>query len=308
MQTKQAKHILRIFALTAFSMLLSCGAKVETKAEQVSLVQENSDYKVRLHNLQISALSCEILVHVRGVSTSAPYALMGNAVAIGQLKKAKDALALLLPKLQEQTPLQAFLLELLPKSSASGALQEHMPQLKKVVDQVEELLSFQELLLALPDARKRVSIESSELLEAAQATQLLMVRSGRAPIQNIVAMGTVAMLSQRINASALEFHNFVEHISPEAVFLFGRDLNAVKALLDGLLEGDTYLNLKRTQDTKVRERLNAAQKITQSIRDVASKSFLTPLKELVAAHETYADILAEISTIDNALLRQCDKR
>ena len=62
------------------------------------------------------------------------------------------------------------------------------------------------------------------------------------------------MLTQRIGKSANEFLT-IEGVSPEAVFLLGKDLNSFKEIAQGLLDGSAELRLPGTQDPQTRERL-----------------------------------------------------
>ena len=53
------------------------------------------------------------------------------------------------------------------------------------------------------------------------------------------------MLTQRIGKSANEFLT-VEGVSPEAVFLLGKDLNSFREIAEGLLDGNPELRLPGT--------------------------------------------------------------
>jgi twitching motility protein PilJ len=55
-----------------------------------------------------------------------------------------------------------------------------------------------------------------------------------APAAEISAAGQLVMLTQRIGKSANEFLT-MEGVSPEAVFLLGKDLNSFKEIAEGLL-------------------------------------------------------------------------
>ena len=54
------------------------------------------------------------------------------------------------------------------------------------------------------------------------------------------------MLTQRIGKSANEFLT-MEGVSPEAVFLLGKDLNSFKEIGQGLLDGSPELRLAGIQ-------------------------------------------------------------
>ena len=54
------------------------------------------------------------------------------------------------------------------------------------------------------------------------------------------------MLTQRIGKSANEFLT-IEGVSPEAVFLLGKDLNSFREIAKGLLDGNPELRLPGDQ-------------------------------------------------------------
>ena len=64
------------------------------------------------------------------------------------------------------------------------------------------------------------------------------------------------MLTQRIGKSANEFLT-TEGVSPEAVFLLGKDLNSFREITKGLLDGNPQMRLPGTRDPQTRERLTA---------------------------------------------------
>ena len=74
----------------------------------------------------------------------------------------------------------------------------------------------------------------------------------RAPAE-ISASGQLVMLTQRIGKSANEFLT-MEGVSPEAVFLLGKDLNSFKEIAQGLLDGSPELRLSAP---KIRRRVSS---------------------------------------------------
>ena len=113
-----------------------------------------------------------------------------------------------------------------------------------------------------------------------------------APAPEISAAGQLVMLTQRIGKSANEFLT-MEGVSPEAVFLLGKDLNTFKEIADALLNGSDELRLKATSDTQIRERLEALLKMYDQTRTEAA-AILGNLQGLVSAREAQASIIAAI--------------
>ncbi len=79
----------------------------------------------------------------------------------------------------------------------------------------------------------------------------------------ISAAGQLVMLTQRIGKSANEFLT-IEGVSPEAVFLLGKDLNSFKEIAQGLLDGSPEQRLPGSEDPQTRERLEALMKTVRT--------------------------------------------
>jgi twitching motility protein PilJ len=98
-------------------------------------------------------------------------------------------------------------------------------------------------------------------------------------------------LTQRIGKSANEFQT-MEGVSPEAVFLLGKDLNSFKEIAQGLLDGSPELRLAATKDAQTREQLEALVKLYEQTRTQAS-AILGNLQGLVSAREAQSAIIAD---------------
>jgi twitching motility protein PilJ len=68
------------------------------------------------------------------------------------------------------------------------------------------------------------------------------------------------MLTQRIGKSSNEFLT-MDGVSPEAVFLLGKDLNSFKEIAKGLLDGSPNCDLPGSSDPQTREQLTALIKL-----------------------------------------------
>ncbi|MCF8210441.1 MAG: type IV pili methyl-accepting chemotaxis transducer N-terminal domain-containing protein, partial [Rhodoferax sp.] len=112
-----------------------------------------------------------------------------------------------------------------------------------------------------------------------------------APALEIATAGQLAMLTQRIGKSANEFLT-AEGVSPEAVFLLGKDLNSFKELSAGLLDGSVELKLGAAREAPLREQLVALMQLHEQTREQAG-AILGNLQVLVAAREAQAAIVAD---------------
>jgi twitching motility protein PilJ len=99
------------------------------------------------------------------------------------------------------------------------------------------------------------------------------------------------MLTQRIGKSSNEFLT-AEGVSPEAVFLLGKDLNSFKEIAQGLLDGSPELRLSATKDAQTREQLTSLIKLYEQTRAQAG-AILGNLQGLVQAREAQVTIIAD---------------
>jgi twitching motility protein PilJ len=107
------------------------------------------------------------------------------------------------------------------------------------------------------------------------------------------------MLTQRIGKSANEFLT-MEGVSPEAVFLLGKDLNSFREIAQGLADGNPELRLPGTKDPQTKERLVALLKQYEETRTQAG-AILGNLQGLVSAREAQASIIADSEPLRKGL-------
>ena len=95
-------------------------------------------------------------------------------------------------------------------------------------------------------ALRAINRQSSDLLEIAETVSSLKLQQDASPAE-LSAVGQLVMLTQRIGKSANEFLT-MEGVSPEAVFLLGKDLNSFREIAQGLPDGNPELRLPGTKD------------------------------------------------------------
>ncbi|WP_066266792.1 methyl-accepting chemotaxis protein [Hydrogenophaga palleronii] len=152
------------------------------------------------------------------------------------------------------------------------------------------VMAQEAILTQVGNALRTVNRQSSDLLEIAETVSSLKLQQN-APAAEISAAGQLVMLTQRIGKSANEFLT-MEGVSPEAVFLLGKDLNTFKEIAEGLLSGSDELRLAPARDAQVRERLDALLKLYEATR-VEAGAILGNLQGLVSAREAQASIIAD---------------
>ena len=169
---------------------------------------------------------------------------------------------------------------------------------KATVQNAKTILEHSDVLTKVGSSLRNVNRQSSDLLEIAEAIAALKLAQN-APASEIAAAGQLVMLTQRIGKSANEFLT-AEGVSPEGVFLLGKDLNSFKENAEGLLNGNEDLRLQAATDPQVRERLDALLKQYEEMRQEAS-AILDNLPGLVSAREANAGILADSEKLRLAL-------
>ncbi|GAB4088185.1 methyl-accepting chemotaxis protein [Hydrogenophaga soli] len=165
-----------------------------------------------------------------------------------------------------------------------------MPQVERAKKSAEIVLKQKDVLTQVGEALRAINRQSSDLLEIAETISSLKLQQN-APAAEISAAGQLVMLTQRIGKSANEFLT-MEGVSPEAVFLLGKDLNSFREIATGLLKGSAELKLNAANDPEVRERLESLIKLYESTRTEAG-AILGNLQGLVTAREAQASIIAD---------------
>lgn len=175
--------------------------------------------------------------------------------------------------------------------------EDFAPELGKVLPLVERadknakaVIAQQKMLTQIGSALRLINRQSSDLLEVAETVSSLKLQQN-APAAEISAVGQLVMLTQRIGKSSNEFLT-AEGVSPEAVFLLGKDLNTFKEISEALLSGSTELRLTATKDPATREQLEALIKMYEETR-VQAGAILGNLQGLVSAREAQGAIIAD---------------
>ncbi len=172
------------------------------------------------------------------------------------------------------------------------------PLMERAEKNAAVVMGQQKILTQVGTALRTINRQSSDLLEIAETVSSLKLQQN-APSAEISAAGQLVMLTQRIGKSANEFLT-VEGVSPEAVFLLGKDLNSFKEIAQGLLDGSAELRLNASRDPQTRERLAALMKLYEQTRTQAG-AILGNLQGLVSAREAQSAILADSEPLRRSL-------
>jgi twitching motility protein PilJ len=233
------------------------------------------------------AATGESMTQSQRLAKSVTQALVGNPQAFVDVKESSEALAKNVRGLKSgdsSIPLQAV------SDNLQGELDKIAPLMERAEKNAGTVSAQKAILTQVGSALRTINRQSSDLLEIAETVSSLKLQQNAAPSE-ISASGQLVMLTQRIGKSANEFLT-MEGVSPEAVFLLGKDLNSFKELAQGLQDGSSELRLSASKDPQTRERLTALMALYEQTR-VQASAILGNLQGLVAAREAQASIVAD---------------
>ena len=233
------------------------------------------------------AATGQALMQSQRLAKSVSQALVGSAQAFPDVRESADVLTKTVRGMAAGD-------EGMRLSAVADAVQPGVAKVAPLVERAEKnatvVMSQKAILLQVGEALRTINRQSSDLLEIAETVSSLKLQQNAAPTE-ISASGQLVMLTQRIGKSANEFLT-MEGVSPEAVFLLGKDLNSFKEIAQGLLEGSPELRLNAAKDSQTRERLEALIALYEKTR-VQAGAILGNLQGLVSAREAQAAIITD---------------
>jgi twitching motility protein PilJ len=269
-----SQHQRTLFVLLAIALVVLGSMAVYTVRQTDKVAQ------------QVAATG-QSLMQSQRLAKSVSQALVGSPQAFPDVKESSTVLASTVRGLKAGDP--AYNLDPI----ATG-YQEDLDKITPLMERAEKnaktVMDQQKILTQVGSALRTINRQSSDLLEIAETVSSLKLQQNAAPAE-ISASGQLVMLTQRIGKSANEFLT-MEGVSPEAVFLLGKDLNSFKEIAQGLLEGSPELRLTGSKDPQTRERIDALLKLYEETRTQAG-AILGNLQGLVSAREAQAAIIAD---------------
>ena len=239
------------------------------------------------------AATGQAMMQSQRLAKSVSQALVGTAAAFPEVRESAEVLARNMRGLKDGSAV-------LPAAPASA--QDAIEPMMAMVDRAEKnaatLLGQQKNLTQIGQSLRSINRQSAELLETAETVSSLKLQQDASPTE-ISAVGQLVMLTQRIGKSANEFLT-TEGVSPEAVFLLGKDLSSFKEFANGLLNGSTELRLPATKDPQTRERLTQLVAQYEKTRADAG-TILGNLQGLVAAREAQVSVVADSEPLRKGL-------
>jgi twitching motility protein PilJ len=227
------------------------------------------------------------LMQSQRLAKSVSQALVGSAQAFPDVAESSDTLAKTTRGLMDGD-------DALRIAALDGSYKDELDKVMPLVDRAEKsakvVMGQQKILTQIGASLRLINRQSADLLEIAETISSLKLQQN-APAVEVSAVGQLVMLTQRIGKSSNEFLTS-EGVSPEAVFLLGKDLNTFKEISQGVLNGSSELRLSPTRDAATREQIEALIKLYDETR-VQAGAILGNLQGLVAAREAQSSILAD---------------
>ncbi|MFG6429194.1 methyl-accepting chemotaxis protein [Roseateles sp. LYH14W] len=235
----------------------------------------------------------QALMHSQRMAKSVSAALVGNQAAFAELRESVGTLSDVVTNLRTGEGQLAI---------APSDVQPTLEALKPLVERAEKngkvVQGQEKILTQVGQALRAINRQSSDLLESAEAVSSQALQIG-ASAGEVSAVGQLVMLTQRIGKSANEFLT-QEGVSPEAVFLLGKDLNSFKLITEALINGSPELRLNAARDPQLKERLQTLLSQYEETRTRA-KAILDNLQGLVAAREAQTAILNDSEPLRKGL-------
>ncbi|MGH8832073.1 MAG: methyl-accepting chemotaxis protein [Polaromonas sp.] len=241
------------------------------------------------------AATGQSLMQSQRLAKSVSQALVGSAQAFPDVRESSDVLAKTVRGLKSGE-------DSLRLTAVNDDLQPDVEKVSPFMERAEKnaktVMGQQNILTQVGNALRTINRQSSDLLEIAETVSSLKLQQNAAAAE-ISASGQLVMLTQRIGKSANEFLT-MEGVSPEAVFLLGKDLNSFKEIAQGLQEGSPELRLIGSKDPQTRERLEALMALYEQTR-VQAGAILGNLQGLVSAREAQSSIIADSEPLRRGL-------
>ncbi|CAM5781639.1 methyl-accepting chemotaxis protein [Ottowia pentelensis] len=227
----------------------------------------------------------QALMQSQRLAKSVSQALLGNPAAFAEVKDSAGALVDNVDGLRDGRPGMAAL------GGAYGSeLGRIMPMVERAQKSAATVLAQEKVMTQVGTGLRFVSRKSADLSEAAETVSALKLQHGAAPAE-LAASGQLVMMSQRIGKSASELLT-VEGVSPEAIFLLGKDLNSFQELGRGLLDGSSELRLAPARDAQTRDALTDMLKVFEEMRAQAA-GILGNVQNLAAVRDAQNTIATD---------------
>ena len=197
------------------------------------------------------------------LAKSSSLAIQGEAAAFKQLRDSHAKFSADLDKLAKGGVLGDTLVPPSP-DNVQPQLQALAQTWEKTDKNTQQLLDMEKMLVALGDSARKINEQNAQLLDLAEQVITLKLQTNASP-REIASASQLVMLTQRLakNVSALQVG---DEISPESIFLLGKDTFTFNELLNAHLKGSETLRITATTDPETRRRLSELNDVFQEFR------------------------------------------
>ena len=234
----------------------------------VALRQNSSSNVIGSAQTQIAS---DALMHSQRVGKAAPNAIQGSLDAFTQLDESRIALTGDLDLLSRGGDFAGYRIPA-PSAGMARALAQARAKWASSDNAAGTILQMKTELTGFKQMLKQIDTLSPELLSMTDELLTLKVAHGGSA-RELAAIGRMLMLTQRLSRSASDFLTS-GGIGADTAFQLGRDTGAVRATIDGFLNGSASLRLGAVSDPDMRAKLVAIkarfdvfQKLVASILD-----------------------------------------
>lgn len=198
------------------------------------------------------AASGEMRMLSQRLAKASSLAIQGNPTAFAQLRESHDTFSEILERLTNGGEVAGT------RVPASGSsVRPQLEELTKLWTNTEKdattVLAQQKNLITLGKDVATIDAKNSVLLDLTEQIAALKLQTGSSA-REIAAANQLVMLTQRIakNAAAMQVGDV---INPEVAFLLGKDTNAFRDNLMGIIKGSESLRLPGSNDADTKEKL-----------------------------------------------------
>ncbi|MBS1189135.1 MAG: chemotaxis sensory transducer [Rhodocyclaceae bacterium] len=198
------------------------------------------------------AASGEMRMLSQRLAKASSLAIQGNPAAFAQLRESRDTFSQILERLNNGGEVAGI-----DVPSSPDSVRPQLEELTKLWDKTDKdaamVIVQEKNLISLGKDVATIDAKNSTLLDVADQIAALKLQSG-SNAREIAAANQLVMLTQRIakNAAAMLVGDV---INPEVAFLLGKDTNAFRDNLMGLIKGSESLRLSGSNDADTKEKL-----------------------------------------------------
>ncbi|HZX32034.1 MAG TPA: methyl-accepting chemotaxis protein [Rhodocyclaceae bacterium] len=198
------------------------------------------------------AASGEMRMLSQRLAKASSLAIQGNPTAFVQLKESRDNFSQILDRLTNGGEVAGIEVPASP-SNVTAQLDELTKQWANTEKDASTVLVQEKNLITLGKDVATIDAKNSVLLDLSEQIAALKLQTGSSS-REIAAANQLVMLTQRIakNAAAMLVGDV---INPEVAFLLGKDTNAFRDNLTGLIKGSESLRLSGSNDADTKEKL-----------------------------------------------------